>query len=191
MTIEVAHLYLNTDNTVEKIMHHLNSCELAMEHYSLDLNKRAIVLMVDDQKIKRKCRSNETLPYIGLILRHTQIDYLCFETDLNYYMNEWLEQQKNRVEVRREIKYEYNGVPQCSHYIAIWYLLRFGRINDTRNIMLPVSIRAHQKHIAPFDIECLTSILPITYRDVEDMTQKNILDQLIDPLPPIERIYYG
>lgn len=189
MTIEVAHLYIDDHLTYNEIRYHADMC---MDYLNLmEDPHRAIVMLVDDQKIKHKDRANVTLPVIGYLLKALPIDYVCFETDLRFYTDDWCAQQKDGIKIKTHLKRYNGGNPQCSHYIAIWYLLRFGRIADEHKVMLPVSTRAMLGNVPSYDEEKLTSILPSTYKSVEDDTQAELLDNLIVPLPEIRRYYYG
>lgn len=148
------------------------------------------MVMIDDQPVPKKDRANFFTPIIAL-LHEMQVDYVAYELDLNKLKEEWLATQTNAEELRKSIKKVYKGNLDCSHYIAIWYMLRLGLLPD-KDIFIPVSRRAMNREVKPQQ-ELLRNFLPIEYKAVEELTDAGILAFNVHAQSlreRIERIYY-
>ena len=188
-SIEVAHAYFTGDakSDFEFGCIHAGLCKRVIENYSLSYHT-AFVCLVDDRRLRKKDRHLLTPGILG-IRSILKLDYILYETDLNKYKKDWLALQKNASEISGSIKRDYNHSLQCSHYIAIWYCLRTGILQDIHNILMPVSLDAIDGYLNPFGPEQV-SILPSEYVEYEEMAVTKFLSQMTVPEPLINRFYY-
>lgn len=185
-SLELFHLYYKEFKLTD-VLAHVETVRAQQELYSSDYSR---VVMLDDQPISKRERANFFAPILAQLPR-MKIDYVVFETDLNRAKADWLALQDNAAELALHIKKVYNGNLQCSHYIAIWYLMRLGLLQDY-GCFLPVSARAILGEVCFVQPE-LVNILPAQYEAVEVLTEKDILahNQHKDVLlSKIERVYY-
>jgi len=169
-SVELFHLYYKGDlNFTYLLGQYTKYMDLASQTDPRDVR----VVMLDDQFIPKKKRAVYFAPSIALAT-NMKVDFAFFETDLNACKDEWLSQQDNDVELRTKIKRAYNGNLQCSHYIAISYLLRLGLLEEPDGLFMPLSIRAMLGHVFPIQSRLL-NYLDKSYQEVEDLTERDIL----------------
>lgn len=148
------------------------------------------MVLIDDQPVSKKERARFFTPIIAR-LHEVEVDFVTFELDLNIAKMEWLGMQDNDEELSHTIKKVYNGNLQCSHYIAIWYLMRLGLLRD-QGCFIPVSKRAMDGFVSPVQPR-LRVVLPESYRAVEEVTATEILDHNVHALilrDRVERVYH-
>ncbi len=180
-SIEVCHLYL-TDSPPSRLVidYHIDEARKITT-----TTEGSIIILVDDQHLRRLKRS-DYFPLLHYLCNEVQADFISFETDLFVYTNDWLKSQSNMQELGKVIKKKYNGIPQCSHYIAIWYLLRLGYIQDTHNKVLNIS----NKYPSFVGSE-LVSVLSENNRPYEEQTESEIFAFCKRNLTgKITRVYY-
>jgi len=198
-SIELFHLYFAGWDLGNNMEYFLNELLRADAYIRKSQQSNVIMVMLDDQSVSRKFRASFFAPIIGWIASAIPVDFITFETDLNIGVKDWLALQSNADALNHSIKYEYNHQPQCSHYIAIWYLMRLGLIphekefdGEKHSVFIPMSTRALKFEVSPVQHH-LVNYLSEKYQDVEDMTKKDILayNKYADELEHrIQRVYF-
>ncbi|MEN9230931.1 MAG: hypothetical protein Q6L68_08495 [Thermostichus sp. DG02_5_bins_236] len=186
--IEIAHIYIDKNNPQllsDEVIYHVKlSTEYAglwIQDHELKPIDYSISVLIDDRELldSGQDRFWSFVPFITTIARHFELDYVCFESELDALLGSMLEQLSQPEVLQEDIFGRYGGILQCSHYVGIWHLMRLGSL-PLMNLVIPVSQRA-QLGKCSFAAETAVSILGEEYRGAERSAHRKILSRCWDP----------
>lgn len=130
----------------------------------------SVSMLVDDKKQSNPPDLSRVTSLIELISSRIVVDYICFESRLVAYLDELYDSIKveHVAKVRQSIEsyLERNGRIACSHDIAIWHLLRLGKIRFRPEHILRTNEHI-DRQVAPFVARQVISVLPRHYESQE------------------------
>jgi hypothetical protein len=194
--IEVAHVYFD-DNRLqsldEEVFYH-NRASTEIARRMIDLiesrgERYSVCVLIDDQRL-HSSNAQMFRPFLEAVSREIRLDYVCYETALGREFPALLDSLVDPLPIKQEVDGKYGGKPQCSHYIAIWHMMRLGYIrSDGLAIPLPSGVHGAAR---PFAARQAISILSRFHRRHEKRARRRLL--LRSRRPEITRsircIYY-
>lgn len=194
ISVELCHVYFDKHcpRKIEGyVEHHVQHSLEAYERW-LDKNYRprhSLCVLVDNQYARWPASSYA--PFIAYLSKTINPDFLCFELDLDRKIDMMLAVTTHKNKIRKSINRGYDGFPQCTHYIAIWYYLRLGIIrNDDPFVVVPMSKRARKGEVQ-FHGNKAVSILSERNQEPEERAERELFSKCHYPIADlITRIYY-
>lgn len=186
--IEIAHIYVDKENPQllsDEVLYHIHfSVDYArrwIKAYDLMPEDYCISILIDDRELCENAqdRFQSFVPFVATVAKYFELDYVCFESELDSLLGSTLEQLSQPEVLQEDIFRRYGGVLQCSHYVGIWHLMRLGSL-PLMNLAIPVSQRA-QLGKCSFAAETAVSILGEEYRSAERSAHRKILSRCWDP----------
>ncbi len=186
--IEIAHIYIDKENPQllsDEVIYHI---QLSIDHaqrwiknHDLTPEDYCVSVLIDDRDLceASQDRFQNFVPFVATVARYFELDYVCFESELDNLLGSTLEQLSQPEALQADIFGRYGGVLQCSHYVGIWHLLRLGSL-PLLNLAMPISYRAQQGK-CQFTAKTVVSILGEEYRNAERSAHRKILSRCWDP----------
>ena len=180
--IEFSHVDVESYDSFEVASSGAVAAQIAAK-LDADNKTYSVSLLVDDKNSNERMAPED----ISLLLLESSkwlhVDYVVFESRLADYKLDLLEniQDSHRVSVKKLIeRYESkSGRLACSHDIAIWHLMRLGKINADVSTVVPVS--SHRgKMVKPFYSRNVISVLSNQDREPEEKAITDVLCYCVD-----------
>lgn len=199
VNIEFAHVDFdrNHEFSKEQLQSSIDAAENIIKNEIFAGHSCTTCILVDDKQVSHPPLSQESvLEFLNLATNQIPVDYICFESNLPSYVDDLLEQVDEEHErlVRGKLeKYVHRtGRIGCSHDIAIWHLMRLGRIYPEPRHVIPVTaILRSDSSSPPFFAKRVISVLSHVDEDAEIRARTEILQYCGDEvIGQIESVYY-
>lgn len=186
VSIEFAHVDVGSYDSSEVSRSGEVAARLASE-FDVANESYSVSLLIDDKNSSERMTPNDVSLLILEASKWLQVDYVVFESRLAEYKLDLFEniKESHRVVVKKFVeRYEMkSGRLACSHDIAIWHLMRLGKIAADAATVVPVGSR-RGRIAKPFFAKRVVSILKDEDHDPEEKALDDILRHCTDETIP-------